>query len=415
MSPQSRIRVPGCERMDCHLRTSPTRERGLREDRIVSPGLRVGLVWAIVFVWPCIVQAADPKPLSDGFRQVEQMSDLERGRLQRNVAEFKQLTPERQAHYRDLHLKLEEKKADGGSLSSLLQEYSAWLTTLTPSQRDDLNKEIDPAKKLALVRQFKDAQEHRSEASTEETHEAPVVNGPMLHKQMSRFGSPLKWTELAAVMNAISRDLNGEDRKKPEGEPLLKYYRELLRSSIDKSPEGPHNWPSADLQQKLEQVPGVKEHFKKRQSQEGGRVALIRLIVGSLMKLAIEEFKPPSEQDRLDEFNKLNPEAQAEINKLRREDSRQKLNRLVYKQRGDDTSLQIREFRHQIDQLMIELGMPASQPPPFGGQDFRHGAGPGGSRLPQEGKPNGPEGGRPRDQPPRGRSDQERPKVRPND
>ena len=414
MSPQSRIRVPGCERMDCHLRTSPTRERGLREDRIVSPGLRVGLVWAIVFVWPCIVQAADPKPLSDGFRQVEQMSDLERGRLQRNLAEFKQLTPERQAHYRDLHLKLEVKKSEGSSLSSLLQEYSAWLTTLTPSQRDDLNKEIDPAKKLALVRQFKDAQEHRSEASTEETHEAPVVNGPMLHKQMSRFGSPLKGTELAAVMNTISRDLYGEDRKKPEGEPPLKYYRELLRSSIEKSLEGPHNWPSADLQQKLEQVPGVKEHFKKRQGQEGGRVALIRLIVGSLMKLAIEEFKPPNEQDRLDVFNKLSPEAQAEINKLRPDEIRWRLERQFYKQRGDNAPRQMHDFQQFIFQLVADLGLPPIQHPPFGGEGSRNGAGPGGPRRPSEGRHSFPEGGRP-EEPPRGRNDPERPKGRPND
>ena len=124
----------------------------------MSPRSRISVVFALCLSWSASGWAADPKPSGDGFRQVEQMSDLERGRLQRNLAEFKQLTPEQQAPYRDLYLKLEENKTTGGSLSSLLQEYSAWLTTLTPSQRDDLNKETEPVKKLALVRQFKSDQ-----------------------------------------------------------------------------------------------------------------------------------------------------------------------------------------------------------------------------------------------------------------
>ena len=412
MSSQSRTRVPCCKRMEFHPRTSPARERGLREDRIGRPRSRVGLVWAIIFVLPCIARAADPKPLSDGFRQIEQMSDLERGHLQRNLAEFKKLTPEQQAHYRDLHQKLEENKSTGGPLSSLLQEYSAWLTTLTPSQRDDLNKETDPAKKLALVRQFKHAQEYRPEASPAETHEAPVVDVPMIRQIMSRHGPPLKATELATVMKVISKDLYGVDRKKPEGVPPLKYYRELLKSSIEKSPDGPHNWPSADLQQKLEQAPGVKEHLKKRP--EGGRVALIRLIVSSLTKLAVEEFKPPSDQDRLDVFNKLSPEMQAEINKLRPDEGRRRLDQRFYKERGDDVPLQMHDFKQFIFQLVAELGLPPIPQPSFGGEGTRNGAGPGGPRRHPDERPLFPEGGRPVE-PSRGRNDQERPKGRPND
>lgn len=376
---------------------------------------RLFALFATCLLWPRVGWTADAKTLDGRFHEVEKMSQLERDRLQRNLAEFKKLTPEQQAHYRDLHQKLEENKSTGGPLSSLLQEYSAWLTTLTPSQRDDLNKETDPAKKLALVRQFKDAQVYRPEASPAETHETPVVDVPMISRQMSRFGPPLKGSELAAVMNVIGKDLNGVDRKKPEGESPLKYYRELLKGSIENSPDGPHNWPSPDLQKKiLEQAPGVKEHLKKRQ--EGGRVAVIRLIVGSLMNLAFEEFKPsiPGEQDRLDVFNKLGPEKQAEINRHHPDEGRRMLNRLYYTQRGDDSPLRMQEFRHQIDQVLIELGLPPIQQPPFGGDGIRNGAGPGGPRRPQDGRPLFPEGGRP-GEPPRGRNDQERPKGRPND
>ena len=356
--------------------------------------------------------AADAKTLDERFRQVEKMSKLERDRLQRNLAEFKKLTPEQQAHYRDLHSKVEQST---GHLSSLLQEYSAWLTTLTPSQRDELSRTTDPAQKLAFVRQFKNAQEYRPEPSPADVPEAPAVDLPMVVQQMNRrFGPPLKGPELAAVMNVISKDLHGVDRKKPEGETTLKYYRELLKSSSESSPEGPRNWPSGDLQQKLELVPGVKEHLKKRP--EKGREALIRLIVGSLMNLAFEEFKPsiPGEQDRTDVFNKLSPEEQEKITRLRPEEGKWMLDRRFYMQRGDDAPLRMHEFRRQIDQLLKELGLPPIQPPPFGGDGFRPGAGPGGPRRSQEGKLFGPDGGRPGDQP-RGRNDDDRPRGKPKE
>ncbi|MEK6257294.1 MAG: hypothetical protein AABP62_01625 [Planctomycetota bacterium] len=370
-------------------------------------------LWSICLLWPCAGWAADAKTLEERFRQVEKMSQLERDRLQRNLTEFNKLTPEQQAHYRDLHDRVEQST---GHLSSLLQEYSAWLTTLTPSQRDELNSATDTAQKLALVRQFKNAQEYRPELSTADVPEAPAVDFPMLRQQMfRRFGPALQGPELAAVMSAISKDLDGGERKKPEGESSLKYYRELLKNSIDKSPDGARNWPSADLQQKLEQVPGVKEQLKKR-PEGGGRVALIRLIEGGLMKLAIEEFKLsiPSEQDRLEVFNKLSPELQAEINRRRPEEGRGMLDHMYYKQRGDDAPRQMHEFRGDIDRLLNQLGLPSIQQPPFGGDGSRPGPGPGGLRRPQEGRPFGLEGGRP-GEPPRGRNDQDRPRGRPND
>ncbi|MEK6257167.1 MAG: bifunctional serine/threonine-protein kinase/formylglycine-generating enzyme family protein [Planctomycetota bacterium] len=190
-------------------------------------------------------------------------------------------------------------------------------------------------------------------------------------------GPLLRGPELAAVMNVISKDLHGVDRKKPEGDTTLKYYHELLKSSVEKSPEGPRNWPSADLQQKLEQLPGLKEHLRERP--DGGRVALIRLIVRSLGNLAFEEFKPsiPNDQDRLDVFNRLPPEKQAEINKLDPKEGRQVLNRMYFMQRGDNSPERIQELRRQIDQLLNELGLPSIQQPPLGGDGFRPGAGSG--------------------------------------
>jgi hypothetical protein len=363
---------------------------------------------SICFFCPGSGWAADAKTLEERFRQVEQMSQLEREHLQRNLAEFKKLTPEQQAHYRDLHSKVEQST---GHLSNLLQEYSAWLTTLTPSQRDELNQASDPAQKLALVRQFKLAQEYRSEPSPADVSEPPTV----VFQQMNRrFGPTLKEPELTDVMKVLSKDVHGVEQKKPEGESTLKYYRELLKNSIEKSPDGPHNWPSADLQKQLEQVPGVKEHLRKRA--DGGRVALVRLIVHSLMNVAIEEIKPtfPSDQDRFDLFNTLSPDQQAEFNRLHPEERRRLLDGMYYSRRNDGTPQRMKEFRGQIDQLFGLLGLPPLQPPPFAGDGFRPGAGPGGPRRPPDGRPFDPDGGRP-GEPPRGRNDQERPRGSPND
>ena len=362
------------------------------------------ICWAIGSIclfWPDTGWAADAKTLEERFRQVEKMSKLDRDRLQRNLAEFKKLTPEQQAHYRDLHSQVE--KSDG-HLSSLLQEYSAWLTTLTPSQRDELNNATDTAQKLGFVRQFKEAQEYRPESAPAGVADGPAVDLPKFRRNMIG-GPPLKGPELAAVMNVISRDLHGREQKKPDGESTLKYYSELLKSSIEKSPDGPRNWPSEDLRIRLELLPGMKDHLKGHP--DGGRVALIRLIMGSLANLAFENFKPPTQQDRDEVFNKLSTEKQAEIVKLRPDEGQRLLVRMYYIQRGDDTPQRMQEFRHQMDKLLNELGMPPMNQPPLGG-------GPGGSRRPHDGRPFGPDGGRPGD-PSRGRNAPDRPRGRPGE
>ena len=359
---------------------------------------------------PGLGWSADATTLDERFRQVEKMSDQERKRLQRNLDEFKKLTPEQQAQYRDLHNKVEQST---NHLSSLLQEYSAWLTTLTPSQRDELNNAKDNSQKLALIRQFKHAQEYRPEASVADVSEGPSTDLQRARQHMTGRGTPLKGAELAAVMDAISREVYGMEQKKPDGKSTVMYYCELLKKSIDLAPDGPRSWPSEELQRTLEKLPGVREHLKGRP--DAGRVALIRLIVGSLGNLAFEEFKPsfPSDQDRLDVFNKFPPEKQAEINKLRPDQSRQLLNRQYYVDRKDDAPLKIQEVRNHIERLMKELGMPLQQPP-FGGEGFRPGGGPGGPRRPQDGRPFGPEGAGPDDSP-RRRNEPDRPRGRPND
>ena len=395
MSPRSRVRIPCCQRMECHTRTSPTRERGLTFRSLRSPRLRVGLVCVMFFVSPCVVRAADPKPISDGFQQVEKMSDLERGRVQRNLAEFQKLTAEQQAHYRDLHVKLEENKTTGGSLSSLLQEYSAWLTTLTPSQRDDLNKETVPAKKLALVRQFKEAQEYRPEPTPNEPHDAPLADLRNIRQRMMPFGGPLlSRPELAAVMKVIAKDA-GLDSEKTDNGSAPKYYRELLKGSIEKTPGDPRDWPSPDLQRKIEQAvdrSDLRSLINRRP--ETKREMLIRVLLGSISNLAFEELKPsfPTEQDKQKVLESLDREERERITRMPREEGDRQLAMLHFKSRGDDVPKRMNEFLRQMQQLSTELGVPIRPPLPPGGDGPRPGPFPA-----RDGMSEGPEGGRPGD------------------
>lgn len=371
----------------------------------MSPRSRILVLCTLCLSWPASGWAADPKPLGDGIRQIEQMSELERNRLQRNLAEFKHLTPEQQAHYRELHLKLEENKATGGSLSSLLQEYSAWLTTLTPNQRDDLNKETEPAKKLALVRQFKEEQEYRPEPTPNEPHEIPLGDLRGISKRWPFGGPVLSRSELAAVMKVIAKDA-GPDREKPDNEPLPKYYRELIKASIEGTPGTPRDWPSPDLQRNIEQAldrSELRNVINRRPDLK--REMLIRVILGSVKDLAIEEVKPsfPSEPDLQKVLESLDREQRDQITRLPREESHRRLVMLYYKDKGDDVPKRLNDFMRQMEQLSTDLGIPMPvRPQQPGGNGPRPGGFGPGPFGPRDRRPEGPEGGRPGDPPRRG-------------
>lgn len=345
--------------------------------------------------------AADPKSIDDSFRQVEQMSRLERDRLQRNLSEFNKLSPEQKAHYRDLHQKLEENKTTGGSLSSLLQEYSAWLTTLTPSQRDDLNRETDPARKLALVRRFKEEQEYRPEPTPPGPNEEPIADLRRMRQRMVPFAGPLLTrNELNAMMQIIAKDSN-LDFEKAENESALRQYRDLIKSSIENTPGGPREWPSPGLQLKMEQAierQDIRRMLNSKQDMK--REYLVRLLMGSIVNQGFEEMKStlPSEADLQKVLETLEQGQREEITRLPREEARRRLAMVYYKNRGDDSGRKLGEFQRQMQQMFELLGIPQRVPGPPG-EGPRPGFGPGpfspGQFGPRDGMPDRPEGGRP--------------------
>ena len=372
------------------------------------------LVCSLSLVWPCVANAADPSPvankppaakvsatnpLDDRYRQVEKMSELERDRLQRNIAEFRQLSPDEQARYRDLHQKLEADKASGGKLSNLLSEYTAWLTTLTPSQRDELSQELEPARKVALVTRFKREQDARYEAVPTETPAGPVGDSRPFFPRGLPPGTYLLPPELSAVMKVIVSEV-GLDRDKSNEEWLLNYYVEVLRTSIQQ--RTPSEWPGRDLMPKLESAIERRELKDRLQrNPDMKRQTIIHLIFSGIIHKALEEMKAqsPTDGDMQQAFDSLDQREQERLTLLSKFERNGILVNKFFAGRKDDPRLRSRGLREQLDRMLINLGVPPLQRPPGGN---------GPPPFPRDRTPDRPDGGRPFDRPPRNGPDNSR-------
>ena len=398
-------------------------QKCLTFDRVARPRaarLACVLVCSLGLVWPCLASAADPSPvaskppaakvsatnpLDDRYRQVEKMSELERDRLQRNIADFRQLTPEQQTHYRDLHQKLEADKAGGGKLSNLLSEYTAWLTTLTPSQRDELSQELEPAKKVVLVTRFKREQDARYEAAPTETPAGPVGDSRPLFPRGLPPGTYLLPPELSAVMKVIASEV-GLERDKSGDEWLLNYYLEVLRTSIQqRTPGGAAEWPSRDLMPKLESAIERRELKDRLQrSPDMKRQTMIHLIFSGIIHKALEEMKAqsPTPVDLQQAFDALDQREQERLTLLSKFERNRILEDKFFAGRKDDPRPRARGLREQLDRMLVTLGVPPLQRPP-GGDGPRPG------QFPRGRMPDRPDGGRPFDRPRNGPDNPRRP------
>ncbi len=371
-----------------HSRLLPFAAVGFACQHVISiAGIAAILLAGNARSWAVDAKTSDER--TRRFADIEKMSQLERERLQRNMAEFQQLPVEKQAHYRDLHFKLEENKSGGGQLSSLLQEYSAWLTTLTPSQREELSKETDPAKKLSLVRRIKEEQNRQPEAYTpsEPSIEFPL---PPPHRP---FGMALSRSELNALMNVIAKDLGRQEGEKSDRDSSPRAYLNLIQQSIEKTSGGAREWPSAELQQKLEKAidrPEPPDILKRRQ--EHKREFTIRVILGSIQSLAMDELrqKLPRESDLHPILESLDREKREEITNLPREQGQRLLTMMYFKKKGDDTPHKMSEMQREFEQLYSDLGLPPRPQFGFGSRSWQGPPGP-----PRDGGEPGPDEGRP--------------------
>lgn len=92
-------------------------------------------------------------------RQIASLSNGDRERLDRNYAEYRQLSPPEKAHVDEFHHDLTASaKERQRQLEHTMEVYLDWARTLPPYQREALMKETDSQKRLDLVREFLEQQ-----------------------------------------------------------------------------------------------------------------------------------------------------------------------------------------------------------------------------------------------------------------
>lgn len=315
------------------------------------------------------VTAADPAPvdeklLQDRHKQIVGMTQVEREHLQRNVAEFEKMSPERQQHYRELTRQLDENRASGGNLSSLMQTYSVWLKTLTPGQREELRQETDSARKLILVRKFKEEQYHPIDTLTEALPEYEPM-GPRPPGGLK----PLSASELNSMMKVLVADLPSDQQERFARATRASQYVEILQHSIHHSPDGPRGWPSVELQEKL--LASIKKTelrnvIKARQGHQ--REIEARLLFFNVGNYAWEEVRSkwPKDADLEKTFNQLNTDEKSRLDQLPRDKRRRELVRRYFEQEGDPSLKQMDDIRMNLGRLMSQLNLSPPRMPHLG-------------------------------------------------
>lgn len=95
--------------------------------------------------------------------QIARMSDSQRARLLQNEAQYRASTAEKKLALHTLHAALERDRIHGqGELTAVMQRYDAWLKTIEPYQREQLNNMSTPAERIALMQEVVSSQRART-------------------------------------------------------------------------------------------------------------------------------------------------------------------------------------------------------------------------------------------------------------
>ena len=317
---------------------------------------------------PHSLPAVDQQTVTLRTDQLRKMSELERGHLNRNIEEFQKLNDSEKQHYRQLHAELKRDAATGGSLTRMMQTYCLWVQTLTPTQQDELKKELVPAQKLALVRRFKEEQEESIESpdSHSETHIETVTDEPALQFNMNfSKRDALSLKDLRAV-SAILVDRLATDKTRPEfSDPHLPDYLPIIQASVQTFGGDYREWPNEKLLQDMigaiskDLVPQInKQDYSTR------RTMVIRMLLQGIMKQARDAVRFPTEDEKLQVLKDLKPEERERILSFPSEKVNDFLNKKWIQAKGGESWAdfqKIPEYRRQIEDMFVRLEV---TPPP---------------------------------------------------
>ena len=319
------------------------------------------VVLALCGLLPFPVLAVDQKLIKERTDQLQKMSEIERERLNRNIQEFQKLKPEEKQHYRAMHAELFEDRVHVGGLSALLQTYSVWVQTLPPKQRIELQNETVPAKKLALVHQFKEEQDRREAPA--EPKDIPMEDPPP--PPGSAFGPriSLSLRELNGVMQILVDRLPADLVKPDYASPRLVDYLPIIHASVQSSGGNYRNWPDDAF---IPQIIGVlgKESTQVVSKAKSKRESLVSLILLGVMKQVRDSVRLPSETEKLEIFEKLPDVDRQKLMKQYKENMNWILTQKYFESKGDDSFVaykKIGEYRRQIEDLFLRCDV---VPPP---------------------------------------------------
>lgn len=307
---------------------------------------------------PSAAQALEQQLVDSSIRQLKKMSKLERDQFDRNLQSFQALSADQKEQYRKLHRDLEaDHKEAGGGLTSLMETYSVWLMTLTPAQREELQLEKDMAKKIAIVRRYKEDQDRSSEHHDVAPEESLAQPAP---KNIAKGALDKK--DLDSVCKVLVDNLPF-DRKKAEFDELgLSNYLPILQESILQYSNN-HEWPGDLLLAKMMSAVR-KETLKEINRSTAKRDAMIRMTLMGILKLASDQVHDPTAEERIQTALALSAEERARLVKLPPQQFKWALRKKYYESKGDEAIKQLNQlttFRKQIIDLFDRLGV---EPPP---------------------------------------------------
>jgi hypothetical protein len=246
----------------------PTRLNNLSAVALVAGCLGIGVVVPLLLG----AGSEDSAHTADHRQTIRSMSAAERRALEENYEEFRALSEAEREQYRRLHADLEQDPA----LKTVLGEYSTWLRTLSPWQRQELQSETDWSKRLELVRRIRDEQRNALESRRNEDRGRRPSLRAMAWPAILRGFPKLEPRDLAAVMKVIHESLPQtpelDQQVQSAGKSASVRYVRILTAAIrhaleqSGSSESSLDWPDRPLRNRL--LEAISDQDDKRRLDE---------------------------------------------------------------------------------------------------------------------------------------------------
>lgn len=361
----------------------------MRTDSLIRSMITLAGLWLVCWCSSAGAAEATTVSLDQAYREVANMTGIERDRIQRNFEGFEKLPAERQQHLRNLHAELEADAKTGGDLHAVMQTYSMWLKTLTPGQRDDLRRETDALKRMQLVKKFKEEQDARNEA------QAMYVGSWNERRNRMGRGPALGVADVQTILEMTFKDLPADLQREAQALSGLSRSRKILESSFRQAGGRPR-WPLDPQLDRFTAAIGDPDLRKQLESKKGvdQRLAFLGMFfrgLGGVLGAEIER-KLPSEADLQGYFGQLDSTRRDELMQLPPDDARKRLTFMFVQEKSPELKA-LFEMRRDLGPTFGNMG-----PGGMGGP----GMGPGGGSGER-----GPGGG-PGDRPPGDRGNGER-------